>query len=148
MGADFSGRGRGPSVCSGRAESGDERWRRALPGGGDFSGCPPIVHRGSVYVGGLDGVYALAARDGSPRWSRVTAGSVNEAVLGHDGRVFASTGQTLLALDTRGREGWTYTTMMTGFRRPSPRLAAAPSSTRLGCLEALSPSSPVLLETR
>jgi len=56
-------------------------------------------------------VYALDdARDGSPRWSRETSGSVNEAVLGRDDRVFASTGETLLALDTRGQEGWTYTT--------------------------------------
>lgn len=90
---------------------GDERWRRELPGtGGGSSGCPPIVHRGSVYVGGLDGVYALDARDGSPRWSRETDGSINEAILGRAGRVFASTGETLLALDTRGQEGWTYTT--------------------------------------
>jgi outer membrane protein assembly factor BamB len=90
---------------------GVERWQQALPGiGGGFSGCPPTVHRGSVYVGGLDGVYALDARDGSPRWSRETGGSVNQAVLGRSGRVFASTGEKLLALDTRGREGWTYTT--------------------------------------
>ena len=90
---------------------GVERWRQELPGSGlGHSGCPPIVHRGSVYIGGLDGVYALDARDGSPRWSRETDGSVNEAVLGRAGRVFASTGDTLLALDTRGREGWTYTT--------------------------------------
>lgn len=90
---------------------GDERWRQALPApGGGSSGCPPVVHRGSVYVGGLDGVYALDARDGSPRWGRKTNGSVNEAVLGHTDRVFASTGETLLALDTRGQKGWSYTT--------------------------------------
>jgi len=95
----------------------------------------PVVHRGSVYVGGLDGVYALDARDGSPRWSRETSGSVNEAVLGRDDRVFASTGETLLALDTRGQEGWTYTPpATTDSRRPPPRLAAATSSTRHGCL--------------
>jgi len=80
----------------------------------------PVVHRGSVYVGGLDGVYALDARDGSPRWSRETSGSVNEAVLGRDDRVFASTGETLLALDTRGQEGWTYTTGDDRFSTAAP----------------------------
>jgi len=108
----------------------------------------PVVHRGSVYVGGLDGVYALDARDGSPRWSRETSGSVNEAVLGRDDRVFASTGETLLALDTRGQEGWTYTTGDDRFSTAAPRLAAATSSTRHGCLGASSPSSPALLGTR
>jgi len=80
----------------------------------------PVVHRGSVYVGGLDGGYALDARDGSPRWSRETSGSVNEAVLGRDDRVFASTGETLLALDTRGQEGWTYTTGDDRFSTAAP----------------------------
>ena len=90
---------------------GEERWRQELPGfGGGYSGCPPVVHRGSVYVGGVNGVYALDARDGSPRWGRETSGSVNEAVLGRAGRVFASTGDELLALNTRGEMGWTYTT--------------------------------------
>jgi len=118
----------GPAPESGEAGTvlaldggGEERWRRTLPGGGGgSSGCPPVVHRGSVYVGGLDGVYALDARDGSPRWSRETSGSVNEAVLGRDDRVFASTGETLLALDTRGQEGWTYTTGDDRFSTAAP----------------------------
>mgnify|MGYP000126033345 CR=1 FL=1 len=90
---------------------GEEHWQQELPGfGGSYSGCPPIVHRGSVYVGGVNGFYALNARDGSPRWGRETNGSVNEAVLGREGRVFASDSERLLALDTRGQEGWTYAT--------------------------------------
>lgn len=102
---------------------GEERWRRTLPGpGGGSSGCPPVVHRGSVYVGGVDGVYALDARDGAPRWGRETPGSVNEAVLGRAGRVFVSTGDQLVALDTRGQEGWTY---ITGNDRFSTAVPAA-----------------------
>jgi len=47
-------------------------------------------------------------------------GSVNEAVLGRDDRVSASTGETLLALDTRGQEGWTYTTGDDRFSTAAP----------------------------
>jgi len=106
---------------------------------------PPVVHRGSVYVGGLDGVYALDARDGSPRWSRETSGSVNEAVLGRDDRVFASTGETLLALDTRGQEGWTYTTGDDRFSTAAPagrqRLRPYYTTRVLGSVVAIQPGT-------
>lgn len=103
----------GAVVVSLRAEDGTRQWRRDLPGlGGGYSGAPPIVHHGSVYVGhvGRNGLYALDARDGSPRWRRETRNSVNEAPLGVGDLVFASTGDELLALDLRGRHRWTYQT--------------------------------------
>jgi outer membrane protein assembly factor BamB len=77
-----------------------------------FSGCPPVVYRGSVYVGHASesGLYAVDARDGTARWARETRNSVNEPALGADGRVVASDGDDLLATDERGRELWTYRT--------------------------------------
>lgn len=96
-----------------RASDGRREWRRPLPGFGDaISGCPPVVYRGSVYVGtaSQNGLYALDARDGSPRWRHETRDSINEAALGYRGNVYASTGDELLAFDQRGREQWTYRT--------------------------------------
>jgi len=80
----------------------------------------PVVHRGSVYVGGLDGCTRSTPATGVRGGVGETSGSVNEAVLGRDDRVFASTGETLLALDTRGQEGWTYTTGDDRFSTAAP----------------------------
>lgn len=71
---------------------GGERWRRELPsGGGGWSGCPPILHRGSVYVGGVGGVYAIDARDGTPRWGRETheqPGNLGYDAVALGGRIY------------------------------------------------------------
>ncbi|ELZ25771.1 Pyrrolo-quinoline quinone [Halosimplex carlsbadense 2-9-1] len=96
-----------------RASDGRREWRRPLPGFGDaISGCPPLVYHGSVYVGTASrtGIHVIDARDGSPRWSHETGGSINEAALGYRGTVYSSTGSELLAFDQRGREQWTYRT--------------------------------------
>ena len=101
----------GPTVRSLAAVDGTERWRRRLPSlGSGYSGATPIVYRGSVYVGnvGESGLYAIDARDGSRRWAYETGSSVNEAAVGVDGRVFATTGSELFAFDERGNRQWTY----------------------------------------
>lgn len=103
----------GGAVYSLQTDDGSQEWRRDLPSiGGGFSGCPPIVYRGSVYVGhaGESGLYALDARDGSPRWRHKTGNSVNEAAVGVQNNVVTSTGDELLAFDERGRDQWTYQT--------------------------------------
>ncbi len=85
-GSDDEG-GTGPAVFSLRADDGSEQWRRNLPHfGTGYSGCPPIVYRGSVYVGhaGESGVYAIDAREGTPRWRHETDDSVNEAPVAFD----------------------------------------------------------------
>jgi|GEM_PF-1031217 len=101
-------------IFSLQADDGSQQWRRELPriGFGGFSGCPPIVSGGSVYVGhaGENGVYAIDARDGSRRWRFDTGNSVNEAAVGYQGLIFVSTGDELLAFDDRGRNQWTYRT--------------------------------------
>ncbi|WP_436906963.1 outer membrane protein assembly factor BamB family protein [Halosimplex marinum] len=121
--ATESGDGDGGCVVDARrASDGRREWRRPLPGFGDaISGCPPLVYRGSVYVGNASrsGLYALGARDGSPRWAHETGDSINEAALGYRGNVYASTGSELLAFDQRGREQWTY-------RLGDDRLASEP----------------------
>jgi len=112
--ATESGDGDGGCVVDAlRASDGRREWRRPLPGFGDaISGCPPVVYRGSVYVGTASrtGLHALDARDGSPRWGHETENSINEAALGYRGTVYASTGDELLAFDQRGREQWAYRT--------------------------------------
>ncbi len=100
----------GSAVFSLRTDDGSQEWRRDLPSRGwGFSGCPPIVYRGSVYVGG-NGIYALSARDGRPRWRHETNDSVNDAAVGYQNTVVASTGDDLLAFDERGHTRWAYHT--------------------------------------
>lgn len=103
----------GGAVFSLQTNDGSQEWRCDLPNvGGGYSGCPPIVYRGSVYVGhvGESGIYAISARDGSPRWRYETGNSVNEAVIGFQNKIVASTGDELLAFDERGHDQWTYQT--------------------------------------
>ncbi|WP_408956689.1 PQQ-binding-like beta-propeller repeat protein [Natrinema sp. 74] len=105
--------GTGGAVFSLRADDGRKQWRRNLPHiSSGYSGCPPIVYRGSVYVGhaGAGGVYAIDAREGTPRWRHETDNSVNEAAVGFRKQVFASTGDELLAFSERGHTNWTYRT--------------------------------------
>jgi hypothetical protein len=100
----------GGTVFSLHPDDGSEAWRRRLPNrGGGFSGCPPIVYHGSVYVGG-NGIYALSARDGSPRWRHETDDSINEAAVGFQNTVVVSTGDDLLAFDERGHSHGAYRT--------------------------------------
>lgn len=103
----------GGAVFSLQSDDGSQEWRRDLPSiGGGYSGCPPIVYRGSVYVGhaGKSGLYAIDVRDGSPRWRHETDNSINEAAIGFQNNVVASTGDELLAFDERGHDQWTYHT--------------------------------------
>ncbi|MFB6179066.1 MAG: PQQ-binding-like beta-propeller repeat protein [Halorientalis sp.] len=98
---------------------------QALPSfTGSISGAPPIVHRGSVYVGHVDqtGLYALDARDGGPRWQYQTKDSINQAALGFQNGVFASTGDVLLAFDLRGHKQWTYRTGSDRMSNSSPAI--------------------------
>ncbi|MFC6954778.1 PQQ-binding-like beta-propeller repeat protein [Halorubellus litoreus] len=103
----------GGAVFSLRTDDGRQEWRRDLPSlGGGYSGCRPIVYRGSVYVGhaGESGLYALDARDGSPRWRHETGNSINEAAVGFRNGIVASTGDELLSFDERGHDQWVYQT--------------------------------------
>lgn len=103
----------GGAVFSLQTDDGSQEWRHDLPSiGGGYSRCPPIVYRGSVYVGhaGESGLYTLDSRDGSPRWRHETGNSVNEAAVGFQNNVVASTGDKLLAFDERGHDQWTYHT--------------------------------------
>lgn len=103
----------GGAVFSLQTDDGSQVWRRDLPSvGGGYSGCPPIIYHGSVYVGNAaeSGIFVLAVRDGSPRWRHETGNSVNEAAVGFQNKVAVSTGDELLAFDERGHDQWVYQT--------------------------------------
>lgn len=132
------------TVFSLSADDGQQEWQRDLPGSASYSGCPPIVYRGSVYVGGQSGVCALNARDGRPRWRHETRNSVNEAAVGFQNQILASTGETLLAFDERGHNGVVY-------RTGDDRAAISPPAVDgdyilypmvdLGCIVAINPTT-------
>ncbi|UPV76149.1 PQQ-binding-like beta-propeller repeat protein [Halorussus limi] len=92
-------------------QTGDRRWKTRLPAlGGGFAGCPPTVHRGSIYVGdaGRHHFHALDARTGEKRWHLDLDGSVNEAVAAAGDRVCFVQQEAVVAADLRGEERWRY----------------------------------------
>ena len=92
-------------------ETGVERWRTVFDSfGGGYAGCPPVVHRGTVYVGdaGRHSLYAVDARTGDVRWHADLGGSVNRPVVAADGVVCLARQEHVVAFDTAGDELWRY----------------------------------------
>jgi len=81
----------------------------------------PVVHRGSVYVGGLDKVYALDARDRSPAVeSKLRIGEQRQssaAMIRYSPLLVRRCWRSTRAQP----EGWTYTTGDDRFSTAAPR---------------------------
>lgn len=102
------------------AETGEERWRRALPV--DFNDCPPAIADGSVYLGSWDGeVLALNTMDGATEWRRDVGFRVRGPVAVTDELVYAAgRGATVVALGRGdGHVVWEVTKDVYGFAPPS-----------------------------
>ena len=89
------------------ALDGTRRWTHSPLGGKALVG-PPVVHAGTIYLGGGDGLLALAAATGEARWSYATGVPVTAAPAVADGRVFLlAEGPRLVALrEADGRPLW------------------------------------------
>ncbi|UVE49892.1 PQQ-binding-like beta-propeller repeat protein [Haloferax larsenii] len=92
-------------------ETGTQRWRTVFGDPhGAYAGCPPVVYRGTVYVGdaGHYSLYAVSARTGAIRWHAQLGGSVNRPVSAADGVVCLAQQDHVIAFDTMGEELWRY----------------------------------------
>jgi outer membrane protein assembly factor BamB len=92
-------------------ENGQQQWQCVFDElGGAYAGCPPIVHRGSVYVGdaGHHSFYAVDARTGEIRWHADLGGSVNYPAVAAAGVICLAQQEEIIAFDTMGEELWRY----------------------------------------
>lgn len=102
-----------------KASSAVEFWESAS----GWGAAQPILHRGSMYVGGGTSLAAVNVRTGATRWTYDTSRTVDVAPVAADGRVFFTDGVAVYAIDAEdGSKLWKRDFQKGQFTLSSPAL--------------------------